>query len=111
MTARPYKDSGVQWPLTPASDLEVGTIVDLGGGVAGVVDQPMVANKLGDVTTAGSFIVKKKNDYAITRGMNVEYSTANGQAEAGTSFVIGKAMEAAAETATEVKVLINNRNP
>jgi predicted RecA/RadA family phage recombinase len=108
MHARFVQD-GVYIDYTPSSDVSAGTIV-IQGDLVGVTIRPIPANTVGALAVAGVFDVKKAQATVFNAGAKVYWDATNEVAVTsdggGANKYIGKAVRAAGNTTTTVRVLL-----
>lgn len=96
---------------TPGADVAAGAVV-VQGELVGVVRTPIAANALGSLAVVGVFdLPKASGDGGITVGAEVYWDEAEAvgktDAEAGANKKLGKAIAAAADTDTTVRVRLS----
>ena len=98
--------------FTPGADVATGDVV-VQGELVGITTRPISANVLGALTVAGVFDVAKEGGGGVTFavGANVYWDDTNNVAVAtdggGTNKLMGKAVAAAADADTLVRVRLS----
>jgi predicted RecA/RadA family phage recombinase len=99
---------------TPGADVAAGAVV-VQGELVGVARTPIAANALGSLAAVGVFDFPKAGSAGVTfaAGANVYWDAANSKAvatsgdPAGTNKLAGKAVAAAVDAATTVRVRLS----
>ena len=97
---------------TPTADVAAGAVV-VQGDLVGVAKQPIAANKLGALAVVGVFDFPKATGTgtAITAGTKLYWDVADAVAkaddESGANKYLGKAVKAAADADTTVRVRLS----
>lgn len=101
---------------TPSSAVAAGDVV-VQGEMIGIAVRPIAANELGALAVEGVFDFPKETGVgaAILAGARVYWDVAAGEAkndaEAGANAIVGKAVLAAGDNATTVRVKLTRRLP
>jgi len=108
MATATYVQEGSAIDYTPSSDVSAGDVV-VQGELVGVARLDIKANALGALAVTGVFdFPKASGDGGITAGANCYWDEAEGVAktdsETGANKLIGKAVAAAGDTDTTVRV-------
>lgn len=105
--ARLYKD-GTVVDYTPVSDVNAGTVV-VQSELVGIAPVDIPAGTKGVLAVQGTFVFPKAVPLAIDVGAKVYWDATNSVVTTnatGTTY-LGKAVEAAADSDTEIKVRLN----
>jgi predicted RecA/RadA family phage recombinase len=105
-----FVQNGHSIDYTPGADVASGDVV-VQGDLVGVAPSPIAAGKLGALAVAGVFdFPKAAGDGGIATGArcywDVAEGVAKGSAEAGANKLIGKAVKAAGDTDTTVRIAL-----
>jgi len=108
MATATYVQAGGSVDYTPSSDISAGDVV-VQGELVGVAMLDIAANALGALAVTGVFdFPKASGDGGIGAGANCYWDEAEGVAktdsETGANKLIGKAVAAAGDTDTKVRV-------
>lgn len=108
MATATYVHQGETIDYTPSADVSVGDVV-VQGELVGVAQHDIAANELGALTVAGVFdFPKASGDGGIAAGALCYWDVADGviqdDADSGTNKLVGKAVAAAGDTDTTIRV-------
>ena len=101
-----YQGEGYTLDYTPNSAVAVGDVVVIGSVVA-VAPRPIAASTKGALAVVGVYSFAKNAGITIGQGDRVYYYAASGAVTGATGTVAGFAAEAAASSATSVKVKLH----
>lgn len=106
-----YRHEGRKVDHTPGSAVTAGDVIDLGSGLVGIADRDIAASDLGAVAIEGVFDLTKEAGGGVTFavGAVVDWDDTNNTSVAATTgdFAAGKAVAAAADGDSTVRVKIN----